>query len=147
MDGRMVNKWMSQWMDGWIDGMDGWILITMRLDNYDADTDDDEDDDDEDEDNNSDNDGYDDEDDDVSTRSAGQHVHSSDTVLYRRVSGISDRVVLGAKRYCESKVAETKGAIEQLSREYPTQEDLVVAHKVRVLELREEERRWIQVSC
>jgi len=112
--------------------MDGWVLITMRLDNYDAD---------------SDNDGYDDEDDDVSARSAGQHVHSSDTVLYRRVSGISDRVVLGAKRYCESKVAETKGAIEQLSREYPTQEDLAVAHKVRVLELREEERRWIQVSC
>jgi len=132
MDGRMVNKWTSQWMDGWIDGMDGWILITMRLDDYDD---------------NSDNDGYDDEDDDVSTRSAGQHVHSSDTVLYRRVSGISDRVVLGAKRYCESKVAETKGAIEQLSREYPTQEDLAVAHKVRVLELREEERRWIQASC
>jgi len=74
----------------------------------------------------------------------GQHVHSSDTVLYRRVSGVSDRVVLGAKRYCESKVAETKGAIEQLSRLYPSQEDLVVAHKVRVLELREEERRWMQ---
>jgi len=146
MDGRMVNKWMSQWMDGWIDSMDGWILITMRLDNYDHNSDNDGYDD-EDDDDNSDNDGYDDEDDDVSTRSAGQHVHSSDTVLYRRVSGISDRVVLGAKRYCESKVTETKGAIEQLSREYPSQEDLAVAHKVRVLELREEERRWIQASC
>jgi len=68
----------------------------------------------------------------------GQHVHSTDTALHRRVSRITDRVVRGAKSYCEARLAETSGAIEQLDEE-------VIAHKVRVLELRKEEHRWIQV--